>query len=108
KPQWTHIGEGIFQQQPAFMQGFVNQMKAAVLQITQPAVHQLRRNAAGAGGEIAFVDKRGSEAPKGRIQRHSCARDTAPHDQEIEPLVSKRVDLSFQSWSFPMSRMKTK
>src|SRR5262249_54268627 len=50
------------QKQPASMQRFINEVKAAVLQIAKAAVNQLRGHAAGSRGKIALVDQGDAKA----------------------------------------------
>ena len=77
------------------MQCFINEVKAAVLQVTQPAVNQLGRRIAGAGGEVSFVDQAHPEGAEHAIQGDAGSGDSAADDQEIEEHFPEGVDSPF-------------
>ena len=77
------------------MQRLVDEMEAGVLQVSKAAVHQLRGDAAGAGGEIAFVDESNPIAAQRGVQGHAGAGDAAAKNQQVEALVLKGVNIPF-------------
>ena len=75
------------QQDCAFPQRFTNQMKPELLQVTQPAMDELRILAAGAGCEVPLLDQRHFDASQRQIPHDACAVDAAAQDQHFECLV---------------------
>src|SRR5437899_3271013 len=70
-------------------------MEAGVLQVSKAAMHQLRRDAAGSGGEIAFVDESNPIAAQSGVQGDTGAGYAPTYDQEIKALATESVDISF-------------
>src|SRR5262249_44588496 len=90
-------GPGIFQQQSPLVQGFVNEMKTGMFQITQAAVHKLGGDAARPGGKVALVDQGDSESSERRIQGDAGAGDAAAEDEQVKSLVRESVDIPFHA-----------
>ena len=61
------------QQALALAQRLVHEADVAVLQVAQPAVHQLRRLGRGARGEVVALDQRRAQAAGGGVEGHAGA-----------------------------------
>ena len=72
-------------QQPlALAQRLVHEAELEVLEVTQPAVDQPRRRAAGAGADIAALDEQHLDAAERRLARDRRPIDPgADHDQLV-------------------------
>jgi hypothetical protein len=70
-------------------QVFVDQSEFALLQVAQAPVDQFGGLRRGARGEVILLDERDLQAPAGRVEGDAGARDPAPHDQDVEPLVGQ-------------------
>ena len=63
---------------------FAHQCHVALRQVTDAAVHQLRRAARRSGGEIARFDQRHRQPAHRRIARDTGARDAAADHRHVE------------------------
>ena len=72
------------QQHLALGERFVDQPEFVVLEITQPAVDQLRAPLRGRRRDVALLDHEHLEAAPGRIARDAGTVDAGTDDQEIE------------------------
>ncbi len=77
------------------MQGFVNEMEAAMLQVAQATVHQLRGHTAGPRSEIPLIAQGNPEAAQAGIQGHSRPGDAAAQDEQIEGPLRQGVHAAF-------------
>ena len=72
-----------------FGEALVDQAKLALVEVAEPAVHELGAPRAGAGREVVSFDQRGSEAAAGGIERDARAGDAATHDEQVEVGVAQ-------------------
>jgi len=85
----------VLQEQPTLVQGFVDQMKTAMLQITQPTVNQLRRYAACPRREIALVDQGDPETAQTCIESHPRPGDAAADDEQVKSPFRQSLRIAF-------------
>ena len=74
---------GVAQQALALVQRLVDQADVAVLQVAQPAVHQLGRLGRRARGEVVALDEGGAQAAGGGVEGHAGAGDAAADDEHV-------------------------
>jgi hypothetical protein len=74
---------GVAQQALAFVQRLVHQADVAVLEVAQPAVHQLGRLGRRARGEVVALDEGGAQAAGGGVEGHTGAGDAAADDEHV-------------------------
>ena len=60
-----------------------------LLQVAQPAVHELGRLRRRAGRVVVALDERGAEPTSGRIEGHADAGDASADHQHVEVLVAQ-------------------
>jgi hypothetical protein len=80
--QWQRVHEvrrQVDHQRP-LEQRLAHEPEVEVLQVAQPAVHQLRRARRGARRPVLALDKRDAVAARRRVQRHPGAGDSAADD----------------------------
>src|SRR5579871_2380966 len=82
----------VFQEQTTFMECFINEVEAAMLQVTQAAVNQLGRGTAGTGSKVPFVDQADAKATQHSIEGDPGPRDAAAENEEIEGVLPERID----------------
>ena len=87
--QDLHEMRRIVQQSLALGQVLVDEEVLLLLQIPQPAVHELRRLRRGARGEVVALDQRGPQAPRRSVERHARTGDAAPDDKHVERFVGQ-------------------
>ena len=75
----------------AFVERLVDEAELALLQVAEPAVHELRALGAGAGREVVALDQRGAQAPAGGVERHAGAGDAATDDQDVEAFLAESL-----------------
>jgi hypothetical protein len=63
----------------------------AVLEVAHAAVHQPRRPARRAGGEVVALDERHAQPARRRVARHPGAGHAAADDEQIEHPVGERA-----------------
>jgi len=87
----VHQVRGVGQQPPALVQRLVHQRHVALLQVAQPAVHQLGALRRGARGKVAAVDQGGAQAPGSGVEGDAGAGDTAPDHHQVEVSGPQRL-----------------
>ena len=86
---------GAFAAQPlALAQRLVHEADVAVLQVAQPAVHELRALRRRAAGEVVALDQRGAQAAAGGVERHPGAGDPAADHEHVERLGAQLLQRS--------------
>ena len=68
----------------AFGQPLVDQAKLALVEVAEPAVHELRAPRAGARREVVAFHERGAQPAAGGVERDARAGDAAPDDEQVE------------------------
>jgi hypothetical protein len=81
------------QQDPPLAARLEHQRKLAMLQVAHAAVHQPRRPARGAAGEIVLLHECDAQPAERRITGHRGAGDPAPDDEHVEPLLGEGLQL---------------
>ena len=76
----------------ALQQRLAHQAQVELLQVAQPAVHQLGRAAGGAGREVGLLHQRHAVATRGGVQRHPGAGDPAADHQHVELVLGQGGD----------------
>ena len=91
--EWQHLHEvrRIAHQPTSFTQGLVDQADIAVLQVAQATVDHLRTLRRRATGEVVTLDECGAQAPCGRVERNTDARDPAPDDEHVERFTGRPI-----------------
>ena len=74
-----------------FGEPLVDQAKLALVEVAEPAVHELGAPRAGAGREVVALDQRGSETATGGVERDARAGDAATHHEHVEVGVAQPV-----------------
>ncbi len=70
----------------------------AVFEVPDAAMHQARRPAGGAAGEVARLDERDAQAAQCRVARDARTGDSPADDRDVERLdVSRRRTASRQA-----------
>ena len=87
--QHAHEVRRVLERALAFVERLVDQPELALLEVAEPAVHQLRALGAGAGREVVALDQRGAQPPAGRVERDPGAGDAATDDQDVEAFVTE-------------------
>src|SRR5439155_20796069 len=85
------------QQQPAFVQGLVDQPEVATFEVAQPAVDEFGRDAAGAGGEIALVDQSDAQTAQRGVKGDARPGDAAAEDEQVKGPVPERFQRPFHA-----------
>ena len=67
-------------------QVLVDEADLALLQVAEPAVHELRALRRRARREVVALDERGAQAPAGGVERDAGAGDPAADDEHVELL----------------------
>ena len=73
-----------FQQQGALAQCLAHQPEVQLLEVAQPAVHQLARAARGPRGEVALLDEAHRQPAQRGIEGHPGAGDPAADDEHVD------------------------
>jgi len=80
----------------ALPQRLADQAELVVLQITKPAVDQLRRGRGGAGGEVVLLTQEDGEAPSGGLAGDPATVDPTAHDGNVEAALRCAHSISHQ------------
>ncbi len=75
--------------QLALQQRLAHERQIEVLQVAQPAVHQLAGAAGGPGGVVGALDQRHAVTARGGVERHPGAGDAPADDHEIELVLGE-------------------
>ena len=73
----------------ALGQRFVHEADLALLEIPDPAVHELRRLRRSSRCEVVTFDERGAQPARGRVERDTDAGDAAADHEHVELLVGQ-------------------
>ena len=76
----------------ALGQRLVDEPDLALLEVADPAVHELRRLRRGARCDVVALDQRGAQAPRGGVERDAGAGDPAADDEHVEVLVGQAAE----------------
>ncbi|WP_241175963.1 lipid asymmetry maintenance protein MlaB [Modestobacter sp. KNN46-3] len=88
------VGCGDAHQHGALPSAVPGQPDLPLRQVPQPAVHQLRRPAAGARGQVHALAQRDAQPAGGGVQRDPGAGDPTAHDQDVDPLGDEPVEVA--------------
>ncbi len=77
------------EQDAPFPARFEHEMQVAVLQIAHAAVHEPRRPAGGAAGEVLALDEHGPEPAQRGVAGDAGAGDAAADHQQVHGLVGE-------------------
>ena len=67
-----------------FGEALVHQAELTLVEVPEPAVHELGAPRAGAGREVVPLDERGAKTAARGVERDARAGDAAPHHQQVE------------------------
>jgi hypothetical protein len=79
------------QQQAAFLERLTHEREVTLLQVTQPAVHQLARPARRARRPVPRLDQRDREATRRRVECGAGAHHATAHDEHVELGLAKHT-----------------
>ena len=89
----TRTRWGAFAQRDlALGQGLAHEAELLLLEVANPAVHELRRARRRPDGEVAPLDQGGAQAPGGGVERAARAGDPAADDDDVEVLGGEPVE----------------
>ena len=88
KREHPHEVRRILEHPLPFGESFVDQAELALVEVTEPTMHEFRAPRAGPGREVVSFDERGAEATTGGIERDARAGDPATHYEEVEVAVA--------------------
>ena len=67
-----------------FREALVHQAELTLVEVPEPAVHELRAPRTGAGREVVPLDERGAQTAARGVERDARAGDATPHHQQVE------------------------
>ena len=76
-------------EQAPLEQCLTDQPEVEFLQVAQSTVHELRRAARRAGGEVATLDERDAVPARRGVERDSGSGDAAADDDDVEALLGQ-------------------
>ncbi len=79
-------------QDPSLAARLEDEVELSVLEVAQSAVHEPRRAAAGATGEVLLLDERHVQPAHRRIPRDAGARHAATDDQHVEVIALQHIE----------------
>ena len=85
--QDAHEVRRVAQRDLALGEVLVDEPELALLQVAEPAVHELRALRRRARREVVALDERGAQAPARGVERDPGAGDAAADDEHVELLV---------------------
>ena len=84
--QHAHEVRGVAPQDLALGEGFVDEPDLLLLEVPEPAVHELRRLRRRARREVVALDERGAQAAAGGVERATDTGDATTDDDDVERL----------------------
>jgi len=78
------VGGNRAEEEATFVECFSHQSEVELLEVSEPAVDELRGAARGPGCDVALLQQGYFQAARGGVQRSSGPCDTGPNDGDVE------------------------
>ena len=87
----------VFEQPISLPQGFSDQAKFAVLEVSEPTVNDARGGGTGAGAEIGFLHQKRIHSFQSQFTKQASAINSAAHDEDRNLRLESKCRKSFFS-----------